>query len=136
MQVQLTNIFIAGKLPEMWETSSQCGFTYVLLSQRIILNKCLLRQLQVILSTQRKYYLVNELFALPSSMIASPRGCVLLKVSLLIDYYFLKCHSTDGNTNSKHSKHFELIAPLCHNLHFLAEPDYFLIEKITLKFAS
>ena len=136
MRVQLTNIFIAGKLPEMWETPSQCGFTYMLLSQRIILNKCLLRQLQVILSTQRKYYLVNELFALSSSMIASPRGCVLLKVSLLIDYYFLKCHSTDGNTNSKHSKHFELIAPLCHNLHFLAGRDYFLIEKITLKFAS
>ena len=80
--------------------------------------------------------IVNELFALSSSMIASPRGCVLLKVSLLIDYYFLKCHSTDGNTNSKHSKHFELIAPLCHNLHFVAGRDYFLIEKITLKFAS
>ena len=76
------------------------------------------------------------MFALSSSMIASPRGCVLLKVSLLIDYYFLKCHSTDGNTNSKHSKHFELIAPLCHNLHFVAGRDYFLIEKITLKFAS
>ena len=69
-------------------------------------------------------------------MIASPRGCVWLKVSLLIDYYFLKCLSTDGNTNSKHSKHFKLIAPLCHNLHFVAGRGYFSIEKITLKFAS
>ena len=33
-------------------------------------------------------------------------------------------------------KHFELIAPLCHNLDFVAARDYFSIGKIILKFAS
>ena len=65
----------------------------------------------------------------------SQRLC-LIKSQSFNRLLFLKCHSIGGYTNSKHSKHFELIAPLCHNLHFVAERDYFSIEKITLKFAS
>ena len=59
----------------------------------------------------------------------SQRLC-LIKSQSFNRLLFLKCHSIGGNTNSKHSKHFELIAPLCHNLHFVAGRDYFLIEKL------